>query len=188
MREAKKLRSKPQAGLKTMSNEIKIYVADLAAYNSGRLHGVWIDACEELDDIQDQVNQMLESSPVVDAEEYAIHDHEGFGSYRLGEYASIKAAHEVACFIEEFTSFGSELLDNFNGDIDEARAAAEGNYYGCHRSIANYAQDLTESTSEVPKYLELYIDYERMGRDMAINGDIYIIETAHDEVHVFSNH
>jgi len=171
-----------------MSNEIRIYVADLAAYNSGRLHGVWIDACEELDDIQDQINRMLESSPIADAEEYAIHDHEGFGSYGLGEYEGIKSAHEVACFIEEFPDFGDELLNNFNGDIDEARTAAEENYYGCHTSLADYAQELTESTSEVPKHLELYIDYERMGRDMEINGDIYTIEIAHDEVHVFSNH
>jgi hypothetical protein len=28
-----------------MSDEIRIYVADLAAYNAGHLHGVWIDAC-----------------------------------------------------------------------------------------------------------------------------------------------
>ena len=27
-----------------MSEEIRIYVADLAAYNNGKLHGVWIDA------------------------------------------------------------------------------------------------------------------------------------------------
>jgi hypothetical protein len=26
-----------------MSNEIRIYVADLTAYNAGYLHGVWID-------------------------------------------------------------------------------------------------------------------------------------------------
>ena len=44
-----------------MSEEIRIYVADLAAYNNGRLHGVWIDATEEMDDIWAQVNQMLKS-------------------------------------------------------------------------------------------------------------------------------
>ena len=27
-----------------MSEDIRIYVADLAAYNNGKLHGVWIDA------------------------------------------------------------------------------------------------------------------------------------------------
>ena len=35
------------------------------------------------------------------AEEYAIHDFEGYGSYRLGEYEGLESAHEIACFIEE---------------------------------------------------------------------------------------
>ena len=30
-----------------MSEEIRIYVADLAAYNNGKLHGVWIDATQD---------------------------------------------------------------------------------------------------------------------------------------------
>ena len=34
-----------------MSNEIRIYVADLATYNAGHLHGVWIDACDDIGDI-----------------------------------------------------------------------------------------------------------------------------------------
>jgi len=47
-----------------MSGNIRIYVADLAAYNAGHLHGVWIDATLELDDIQAQVRTMLAASPV----------------------------------------------------------------------------------------------------------------------------
>ena len=35
-----------------MSTEIRIYVADLAAYNNGKLHGVWINACDDLEEIQ----------------------------------------------------------------------------------------------------------------------------------------
>ncbi len=69
-----------------MSAESRIYVADFGAYNSGHLHGVWINATDGLDDIKDQINTMLEESPVPDAEEYAIHDYEGFNGYRLGEY------------------------------------------------------------------------------------------------------
>ncbi|MDN5536117.1 antirestriction protein ArdA, partial [Comamonas sp.] len=73
-----------------MSEEIRIYVADLAAYNAGYLHGVWIDATLELDDIQAQVDYMLAASPVEGAEGCAIHDFEGFDSYRLGEYEGLE--------------------------------------------------------------------------------------------------
>lgn len=30
-----------------MSEEVRVYVTDLAAYNNGFLHGVWIDATLE---------------------------------------------------------------------------------------------------------------------------------------------
>ena len=169
--------------------EIRLYVADLAAYNNGILHGVWIDATEDLEAIWNQINAMLKASPVEEeAEEYAIHDYEGFGSYSVGEYSGIEELHEVACFIEEFPEIGSDVLANFSDDLEQARKSLEENYCGCHQSLADYAQDLTESTSEVPKHLEFYIDYDRMGRGMEMSGDIFTIETAHDEVHVFWNH
>ena len=114
------LRLEPQhriLGDKTMSADIRIYVADLAAYNNGKLHGVWINATNDLDDIQEQVNQMLTESPEGFAEEYAIHDYEGFDGYALSEYEGLKTAHELACFIEEYPDFGGELLNNFGGTI-----------------------------------------------------------------------
>ena len=40
-------------------SDIQIYVADLAAYNNGILHGAWSDATLDIDDIQDQINQIL---------------------------------------------------------------------------------------------------------------------------------
>ena len=49
-------------------------------------------------------------------------------------------------------------------------------------------EELTKGTSEIPEHLQFYIDYERMGRDMELGGDIYTIETGHDEVHIFWSH
>lgn len=135
-----------------MTTTPRIYVADLAAYNSGYLHGVWIDASEEVGDIQDQINAMLAASPVPDAEEYAIHDYEGFDDYQLGEYEGIEAAHDIACFIEEFPEFGGALLGQFSS-IEEARRAAEEDYCGSFESLADYAQQLTEETTQIPESL-----------------------------------
>lgn len=169
-----------------MTTEPRIYVADLAAYNSGYLHGVWIDATLDASDIQDQINAMLEQSPVGDAEEYAIHDYEGFDGYSLGEYAGIDAAHEAACFIEEFPAFGGALLDQFS-NMEEARKAAEEDYCGCYESLADYAQEITEETTEIPESLSYYINYEAMARDMELNGDVFTLETGYRQVHVFWN-
>lgn len=47
-----------------MNTELRIYVACLASYNSGTLHGAWIDCDGKgADDIQDEVNAMLRASP-----------------------------------------------------------------------------------------------------------------------------
>ena len=47
----------------------RIYVACLASYNAGKLYGRWIDANQDADDIQSEVDAMLAASPAPDAEE-----------------------------------------------------------------------------------------------------------------------
>ena len=56
----------------TVPDRPRIYVACLAAYNNGRLHGAWIDATTP-DEIRTEVRAMLAASPEPDAEEWAIH-------------------------------------------------------------------------------------------------------------------
>ncbi|WP_405118288.1 antirestriction protein ArdA [Pseudomonas leptonychotis] len=169
-----------------MSEHISIYVADLAAYNAGHLHGVWIDATQDLNDIQAQVDMMLAASPVEGAVEYAIHDYEGFDGYSLGEYEGLENAHNAACFIEEYPEFGGALLAHFN-DIDKARKAAEEDYCGFYASLADYAQNLIEETSSIPQHLANYINYTAMARDMEYSGDVFTLETGFEQVHVFWN-
>ncbi|MDR0779720.1 MAG: antirestriction protein ArdA, partial [Pseudomonadales bacterium] len=62
--------------------EPRIYVACLAAYNNGILHGAWLDAAQEPEALQNEVRDMLAASPIAGAEEWAIHDYEGFGEIR----------------------------------------------------------------------------------------------------------
>lgn len=169
-------------------SDIQIYVADLAAYNNGILHGVWIDATLELDDIYQQVKQMLKQSPVESSEEIAVHDYEGFGSYSVSEYSGLEELHNVACFIERHGELGAKILSHCCDDLDKATKMLEENYNGEYESVADYARQLTEDTGDIPKHLEFYIDYEKMGRDMEISGDIFTIEMAHNEVHIFWNH
>ena len=165
----------------------KIYVACLAAYNSGYLHGKWIDATLDLDTIWDEIKQMLKTSPVPDAEEYAIHDYEDFAGYNLSEYSGIESTHEIALFIEEHGDLGSGLID-YAQDLDEARTMLENEYAGCYSSVEEFAEELTTTSTEIPDSLQYYIDYEKMARDMDLSGDIFTITTAHNEVHVFWAH
>lgn len=132
--------------------------------------------------------KLLANSPEDDAEEYAIHDHEGFAGHSVSENEGIERAHEVACFIEEHGEIAGELLSHFGDIIDDAQKAIEDNYCGCYASLADYAEELTEETTQIPEHLALYIDYEKMERDMELGGDVFTIETGYQEVHIFWNH
>src|SRR5690606_9964627 len=96
----------------------RIYVACLAAYNSGYLHGAWIDANMDADEITDEIAAMLARSPIEHAEEYAIHDYEGFEGVTISEYAGIGTVARMGAFIAEHGAFGAGLLEQFSGDMD----------------------------------------------------------------------
>lgn len=168
------------------NTEPRIYVACLAAYNSGYLHGAWIDAGQEAWAIYDAVRAMLAASPIAGAEEWAIHDYEGFGVVRIEEYAGFDRVSELASFLAEHGAIGAALLNYYSGDLDEAREALADRYLGQHESLADYVQEVTEETTAIPQPLRYYIDYAAMARDAELNGDLFTVSTAFDAVHVFA--
>lgn len=173
--------------LQTRTDAPRIYVACLAAYNNGHLHGRWIDANQDPWTIWDEVSAMLRASPIAGAEEYAVHDYEGFQGVRIEEYTGIERVAEIAAFLGEHGPLGGALITYFGGDLEEAREAINDRYLGCHPSLADYMQDVTEETTIIPQALRYYIDWNAMAWDAEMSGDILVIETAHDEAHVFAS-
>ncbi|MEJ7928286.1 antirestriction protein ArdA [Sphingobium sp. AN641] len=163
----------------------RIYVACLAAYNNGVLHGAWIEAKQEAWAIYDGIRAMLDISPITDAEEWAIHDHEGFEGIELCEYAGIEGVAEKAAFIAAHGKLGAELF-TYYGSLAEARDALEDRYHGQFESVADFMQESTEGSMTIPKRLQYYIDWQAMARDAELSGDLFTIQTAHDQVHVFA--
>ncbi|MEH6717126.1 antirestriction protein ArdA [Parasphingorhabdus flavimaris] len=166
--------------------EIRIYVACLAAYNNGTLHGKWIEANQDPYDIWNEVSAMLVASPIEDAEEWAIHDYEGFEGYSISEYEGFERVSEIAKFIDEQGALGGKLLEYYS-DLDDAKKALGENYVGEYESLTDFAQEITEQGTPIPENLTFYIDYEKMARDLEIN-DVLTIKTAFDQVHVFWAH
>ena len=166
--------------------EPRIYVACLSAYNNGYLHGAWIDAGQETWDIWAAIEKMLRASPMPDAEEYAIHDYEGFEGIRISESEGIEQVRGVAAFVTEHGTLGAAIYNDLGGYLDEAREAMTDRYLGCYASLADYMEEVTEDSITIPQPLAYYIDWEAMGRDAELNGDVATVRTAHDEVHVFA--
>ncbi len=163
--------------------EIRIYVACLAAYNNGYLHGRWINANQDAWEIWDEVSDMLKASPEENAEEWAIHDYEGFEGVSISEWESFERVSEIATFIAEHGELGGKLVSYF-GNLEDAQNAIGDQYAGEYRSTADFVQEMTEQGTEIPDGLQYYIDWGAMARDWEIN-DILTIETGFEAIHIF---
>ena len=111
----------------------RIYVADLEAYNNGRLVGEWLDLADynDADKLMDAIQDVLKKSG---GEEYAIHDYENFPRSMYSEYMSkndFEVLYEVMEtakrydlpleVVEEIVSqYGEGGVDEFQGKYDNA--------------------------------------------------------------------
>lgn len=167
----------------------KIYVACLAAYNRGKLHGKWIDATYGLEHIQEEIQAMLARSPIPNAEEWAIHDTDGFDGLSVSEYANLEGIADAAELIEQYGELASHVIEYYGGvdDLDEAKTALEDNYAGEYDSLGDWAEELLEETgalSELPDNLRSYFDYDSYARDAELGGDVFTFNID-GSLHVF---
>ncbi len=103
-------------------------------------------------------------------------------AFRVGGFDRVA---ELAQFIDEHGELGGALLSHFCGNLDQAREAREDHYCGEYASLADFAQEITEETTEIPPALAYYIDYKAMARDMELNGDVFTVETEGCRIYVF---
>ena len=146
--------------------DAQIYVACLAAYNSGYLHGEWITPDKDEDELKKQINLILSKSPIKDAEEWAVHDYNDFPN--LGEYPGIGNIIKVQEAIDEHgADVVSAFLENWSiEDLDNIGDAYHGNY----SDFSAFAYELAECSIEGlndNSTLSYYFDYEKWERDLS---------------------
>lgn len=160
----------------------RVYIASLADYNGGRLHGVWLDAAAEKEELESGIEQMLAASPQPAAEEWGIYDHEGFAGLRIDSHESL----------ERVTALGRGLAEHgvaFAHYVrllapDEDVSGFRGAYLGQWPDVEAYAGELLTDLgadaelARLPAYLQPYVrlDAASFGRDLEIGGDIMTSE------------
>ena len=188
----------------TATKEFRIYVACLASYNNGDLHGVWIDLeGKDKDAIYAEINAMLRESkypnveigcpscggehPVCErldcgkcqgkgvvpsAEEWAIHDYEGFT--HLDENPDLETViREVQ--MQEKHGEAWKAYVNWIGEEYATEDGFEEAYCGECTSPADYAEQYYAEMGvlkDVPESLKYHIDWESVAREMSM-GDYY---------------
>ena len=170
----------------------RIYVASLADYNDGRLHGAWLDVHGEPGELAEGVRAMLAASRLPGAEEWAIHDYEGFAPLRLGEHESLERIARIGQGIARH----GEAFKHWTAIEGSARLDLverfEGAYRGHWQSVEAFAMDFwddcgyAEILDRIPEALRCYVrfDAEAFARDLELGGDI-TTSTGDDGVYIF---
>lgn len=172
------------------SAEFRCYVADLAAYNAGRLLGEWIDldglSAEEM---REAVAAVIARSPFPDAEEYAIHDWDGLPS-TFGEWPDWDAVAQYVATMEELSEDEREAYalwcDNIGSDSVSAEEFREA-YNGCYRSAEEFAERLADDIGAIDRNASwplCHINWEAAWRDLRTGGDYTDIDGP-SGVHIF---
>lgn len=183
----------------------RIYVACLASYNNGTLHGRWIDLeGMDLADLQAEIAEMLRESPypnvevadpetgemVPSAEEWSIHDYDGIPS-SFGENPDLENVLDyVACHEEHGEAYDAYV--SWRGREYASKEDFEDCYRGEYPTAADYCEEFvsdcySDALNGLPSFLQYAIDWEVVAREFETGGDVAFIDHG-SSVYVFDNH
>ena len=159
----------------------RIYVADLEAYNNGRLAGEWLDLADynDADELMDAIQDVLKKSG---GEEYAIHDVEYVPRSMYSEYMG-KRDFEELYEMMDLAKQNDLPLEVVQEIVSQFSESAVDDFYGKFDSVVDFAEQLVdelgiESFNDFEYYLDISeTDRRLLSQEMA---DSYV-EDIRDE-------
>jgi antirestriction protein len=132
----------------------KIYVADLEAYNNGKLSGVWLDLMDynDADELMGAIQDFLKTTG---GEEYAIHDVENIPSRMYSEYMGQRDFEELYEMIDLAKDNDLPLEVVFQV-VSQYSPSAVDEFVGKYDSADDFAQELVDDIG-----IQSFIDFER---------------------------
>ena len=154
--------------------EMRVYIANLGKYLEGESIGEWFTLPVVFEDVQERIglNERYE--------EYAIHDYEL--PFEIDEYTSIEELNQMYYLIEDIEARIPQddikaIIDGFGITLEElADKVDDITYYPGLSDMLDLAQTLAEEglLGEIPEWLQYYVDYDAIARDMEIEGNFAI--------------
>ena len=178
--------------------KIEGFITNLGKYNEGELIGKWI----EFPISDDELQQVLKEIGCcytdengrrhnIMYEEFFFTDWNNDIAFEFGEYPSISEVNDIAERVEALAAYELDvlkiILEGHTSNVEEALQIVEHGYYTIWNDCINMADVAATMVEEceyfgnVPERLQCYIDYEKLGRDLAIEstfleGDGYFVE------------
>lgn len=172
----------------------RVWVASLSDYNSGRLHGEWVDAAVEESELREAVQRILASSPEPGAEEWGIFDYDNFGAYKVGEYEDLATVAGIARGIEEHGFAFATWAVVSDTHIDDLSIEFEDAFLGHFDSKELFVDSVLEDFDveatlerELPSWLQPHVRIDRDGiaSDMQISGELILEDAPEGGIYVF---
>jgi antirestriction protein len=153
------------------AGEHRIYVANLAAYNAGKLRGKWIEPSTDADELREQVLEAIGGNP---DHEWAFHDYDAFPN--MGENPNLDDVAAMAEILEEHPYAVVKAATDFVGDDVDALKEWLDEGYGIYESDRDYVEQLIDDAGGPSKALgkdaiNFYFDYDAFGHDLSIDAD-----------------
>lgn len=179
----------------TVSDTPKVFVADLAAYNEGKLIGEWIDLSEFTSgyDVMDKISELLEKwseKQGVEREEYIVLGFENFPDNIYSEYMGENEFEEVIYYYESINNsdFDFEVVNKYMNlygisSFKDAIEQMNNTYYGKYASKSEFAEEFINSVgfNDSLKYYLYVTDTDRrlIAQEEA---DYYTMDLSDDEI------
>ena len=164
---------------------IKIYVASLEAYNSGRMVGDWVTPSDYLS--FEKFNNAIQVATEY-ADEVAVHDYDGINLNN--EYPDFEELYYFCQALKDSWVDEEVILayaEDTGDELDnELIANAENSYVGTYSSFQEYADEWAdEQLRDTDDVLKNYFDYESHARDLEY--DFMVCDVSNYNVAVFTN-
>lgn len=167
----------------------RVYVACLASYNAGDLHGAWIDADQDPDDLLVEIQEkVLNTSPQQGAEEWAIHDYDDFDSLDLGERPSLDKISFHGRMLTKHGNPWAAYVGNIGEEYADERGFKDA-YVGEYGSEMDYTKehiDTLRFLDNAPSECRVYFNYTSYSQDL-FTQEYWSAEAGGGKVYVFRN-
>ena len=147
-----------------------VWIGCLAAYNSGRLYGEWVEIPDDAEDLKEEIKRVLSKSPEPMAEEWAFMDYSDVPS-TFGENPDLEELCEYARLYNEHGEAITAFIEIYGVD-NLSEQSFEDSYRGCWDSWEEFADTeademLEQYSNEPNSFLTQYFDYEKWSQTLS---------------------
>ena len=143
---------------------MNIYLTNLAAYNSGKLIGEWLEMPFTEEEYAAVMNR------IGNPEETFITDYDSDMGVTVGEFDNVFALNDL---VKESEGYDADLIAAIIAcgySLKDALDMADDVIFYPGKELIDVAYELVDECYDLPEIAQRYFDYEALARDLGLDG------------------